>query len=76
LELLLPVSGSQKRACLAAFPHLGDYYFDSAYLCCSAYEGNWRETFLDGNRENRSAVLDWNMEAVADTAGDPEEVSG
>eukprot|EP00904_Undaria_pinnatifida_P004673 jgi/Undpi1/14206/HiC_scaffold_9.g03855.m1 len=53
-----------KRACLSAFPHLGDYHFESAYASCSAYEGDWREVFLDGNRESRSTVLDWKMEAV------------
>ncbi|CAM9722211.1 unnamed protein product [Ectocarpus sp. 13 AM-2016] len=74
-----------QRACMSAFPHLRDYYFSrSPYTCCSAYEGDYRETFLDGNRGNRSTVLDWNMEAVtggaADGAegmegGDPEQAS-
>ncbi|CAB1113819.1 unnamed protein product [Ectocarpus sp. CCAP 1310/34] len=74
-----------QRACMCAFPHLRDYYFSrSPYTCCSAYEGDYRETFLDGNRGNRSTVLDWNMEAVtggaADGAdgmegGDPEQAS-
>ena len=65
-----------KRACLAAFPHLGNTNFETAHAYCSAYEGDWRETFLDGNRENRSAVVDWDMEAVADADGNPEEVIG
>jgi len=37
----------------------------SPHASCSAYEGDWRETFLDGNRGNRSTVVDWKMEAVA-----------
>lgn len=65
-----------KRACLAAFPHLGDSYLDSAYSCCSAYEGDWRETFLDGNRGNRSAVLDWTMEVPGQGGEDADEVNG
>lgn len=39
-------------------------------MCCGAYEGDWRETYLDGNRCNRSAVLDWKMEGMGPgTAG-------
>lgn len=38
-------------------------------MCCSAYEGDWRETFLDGNRGNRSAVLDWKMETMGPAIG-------
>eukprot|EP00903_Cladosiphon_okamuranus_P020121 g18477.t1 len=52
-----------KQATIAAFPHLAD--FQSPYVSCGAYEGDWRETFLDGNRGNRCAVLDWKMEGVA-----------
>lgn len=69
-----------QRACIAAFPHLGD--FQSPYVSCSAYEGDWREAFLDGNRGNRCTVLDWKMEGVAGADGgdgepddDPDEVS-
>lgn len=54
-----------QRACISAFPHLGDSQLGSSYASCSAYEGDWRETFLDGNRGNRSTVVDWKMEAVA-----------
>lgn len=85
LLLLLAQPGRKhvKRACLSAFPHLADYHFASANTCCGAYEGDWREMFLDGNRADRSAVLDWNMEAVGDVGGginaqedgDPEDVS-
>ncbi|CAM9309707.1 unnamed protein product [Scytosiphon promiscuus] len=62
-----------KRACTSAFPHLGDYCFESPYACCSAYEGDWREAFLDGNRENRSTVLDWKIEAGVGADGDAAE---
>lgn len=60
---------SKQRACLSAFPHLADVCFDSSYVCCSAYDGDWRETFLDGNRGNRSAVLDWKMENMGNMRG-------
>lgn len=60
---------SKQRACLSAFPHLADVCFDSSYVCCSAYDGDWRETFLDGNRGNRSAVLDWKMENMGPVRG-------
>lgn len=85
LSDLVFLPAPSQRACMSAFPHLRDYYFSrSPYTCCSAYEGDYRETFLDGNRGNRSTVLDWNMEAVtggaADGAdglegGDPEQAS-